>query len=200
MASRRHLGRLVLGVLALAYPVLVYLGLTRFDARSVGAAAVLVMGIVLLLRMRGSAAGRVGQALLPTVPPIVLGLGTVALDEPRLLLWIPVLISLSLLASFGLSLRAGATPMVERFARLSDPELPPIAVTHCRQVSIAWCVFFVLNAATAASLALWGSYGAWALYSGAIAYALMGLMFAGELLVRTIRMRSVHRRDGKPPR
>lgn len=95
----------------------------------------------------------------------------------------PVIVNLGFLAAFGLSL---ATPvsMVERFARLREPQLPPQAVAYTRRVTQAWCVFFAINGAVAAGTALWASDAAWWLYNGVIAYVLMGLMFGGELLVR----------------
>ncbi len=47
----------------------------------------------------------------------------------------------------------------------------------------------VLLAAVAAALALWAPLAWWTLYTGLIAYLLMGLLFAGEWLVRQ-RIRS----------
>jgi uncharacterized membrane protein len=45
-------------------------------------------------------------------------------------------------------------------------------------------VFFVCNGAIAAVTALAASDRVWALYNGAIAYGLIGAMFAGEWIVR----------------
>jgi uncharacterized membrane protein len=47
-----------------------------------------------------------------------------------------------------------------------------------------WCAFFVANGAVAAALALSGRRELWAAYTGVVAYLLMGLLFAGEYLVR----------------
>jgi len=95
----------------------------------------------------------------------------------------PIAINLGLLAAFGLSLRRGM-PMVERLARLQEPELPPHAVAYTRRVTQAWCVFFVANAGLSLASALWASEAVWALYNGAVAYALMGLFFGVEWLIR----------------
>ena len=104
-------------------------------------------------------------------------------DAAVLLRWYPVLLSLFLLAVFGLSLLRGQ-PLIERLARLREPELPPRAVRYTRRVTQVWCLFFLGNALTAAGLALWAPLAWWTLYTGVIAYGLMGLLFAGEWLVR----------------
>jgi uncharacterized membrane protein len=78
--------------------------------------------------------------------------------------------------------------MIERLARLREPELPPEGVAYTRRVTQAWCVFFVFNGTVALATALWASEAAWSLYNGVIAYGLMGLMFGGEFLLRR-RMR-----------
>lgn len=95
----------------------------------------------------------------------------------------PVAISFTMLFVFGVTLWRTPT-MIERFARLRRPELPPEAVAHCRRVTIAWCVFFCLNGAVALWTAVAASERVWALYNGGISYGLMGLMFAGEWLLR----------------
>jgi uncharacterized membrane protein len=102
----------------------------------------------------------------------------------------PVLVNAAFLAAFGLSLVSG-TPMIERLARLREPALPPAAIAYTRRVTQAWCVFFVLNGAAALGTALYASEAVWSLYNGVIAYALMGLMFGGEFLLR-MRFKRLH--------
>jgi uncharacterized membrane protein len=79
--------------------------------------------------------------------------------------------------------------MIERFARLSEPELSPAGVRYTRHVTQVWCAFFVVNGAIAAYTAAFASREAWALYNGLIAYVLMGVLFGGERLVRRRLMR-----------
>jgi uncharacterized membrane protein len=95
----------------------------------------------------------------------------------------PLCINAGLLASFGFSLWRGM-PVVERLARLQEPDLPEQAVRYTRRVTQAWCVFFAVNAALSLATAVWGSEALWALYNGVIAYILMGLFFAVEWLIR----------------
>jgi uncharacterized membrane protein len=88
-----------------------------------------------------------------------------------------------MLGLFGLSLKYGP-PMVERLARMREPQLPARAIVYTRQVTIAWSVFFLCNGLLAAALTLWAPLSWWMLYTGLISYGLMGLLFAIEWLIR----------------
>ncbi len=89
----------------------------------------------------------------------------------------------SLLVLFGVTLLKPPS-MAERLARLKEPDLPPHAVEYTRKVTMAWCVFFLVNGSIAAATSLWGSDAQWALYNGGIAYGLMGVFAGAEYLVR----------------
>ncbi len=102
----------------------------------------------------------------------------------------PLLVNLGLLAAFSYSLWVGPS-MVERFARMTEPDLPPVAIAYTRRVTQVWCGFFVVNGAIALITALWMSEAAWSLYTGVISYGLMGLLFAGEFLYRR-RFKRLH--------
>ena len=58
------------------------------------------------------------------------------------------------------------------------------AVRYTRRVTQLWCLFFIANALIISLLALYAPLAWWTLYTGLIAYLLMGLLFAGEWLVR----------------
>ena len=75
-------------------------------------------------------------------------------------------------------------PIIERFARMKHPDLPPEGVRWCRKVTVVWCVFFVLNGSAALATVLSGDRDLWTLYNGFVSYLLMGLLFAGEWLLR----------------
>ncbi|VCU71369.1 hypothetical protein PIGHUM_03452 [Pigmentiphaga humi] len=101
----------------------------------------------------------------------------------------PVLVSLFMLAIFGGSLRYGP-PVIERLARLREPELPEQGVRYTRRVTQVWCVFFLLNAGVAAALALWAPWSWWTLYTGGISYALIGALLVGERALRPFLLRA----------
>ena len=102
----------------------------------------------------------------------------------------PVLVNAVLLALFGYSLIVPPS-MIERFARLREPDLPDAAIGYTRRVTQVWCVFFVINGSIAFGTALWARPAVWSLYTGVISYILMGLLFAIEYLVR-LRFKRLH--------
>jgi uncharacterized membrane protein len=99
-----------------------------------------------------------------------------------------VLVSLGMFVAFARSLREGVTPMVERFARMVEPNLSPAELAHCRSVTVVWCVFFVLNAVVNCTLGFI-DHTWWALYTGVFAYIVVGGLLAGEYVVRKARFR-----------
>jgi uncharacterized membrane protein len=103
----------------------------------------------------------------------------------------PVLVNASLLAAFGWSLGQPQS-MVERLARLREPDLPPAAVAYTRRVTQAWCVFFAFNGAIAGWLALYASEAAWSFYTGVLSYLMMGALFGAEYLLRLRLKRRLH--------
>jgi uncharacterized membrane protein len=194
---RKVIAAVATGVLVVLYPVAIWIGLTHFSTRVVGLwiVALLVPGLVLRFR-RASRADLWAVARVPLAILAVVLLGVI-FDDPRFVLAMPVLINGVLLVTFASSLFADHT-IVERFARLQEARLagtstpPPLStaqIAHCRQVTWAWCIFFVLNGGAAAVLALTAPVFWWAAYTGGIAYALMGALFTAEYVVRQYRFR-----------
>jgi len=168
---------LVAGAATLLYPLIVYAGLRHASPRVMAFALV---GVALLragtLRGKPAWLAMVLAALLLAVAVFLSG-------ETLPLKLYPALVNGVMLAVFAWSLLYPPT-VVERIARLREPELPPSGVAYTRRVTMAWCLFFVVNGALALATAWWASDAVWALYNGGIAYLLIGLMFAGEWLVR----------------
>lgn len=164
-------------VVTLLYPLALWLGQDWVEPRWL-ACLLLLAAALRLPAMKLSVAARwcVGGALLL----VALAMWSNAILPLKLY---PVIVNAGFLAAFALSLSTPVS-MVERFARMRDPELPPQAVAYTRRVTQAWCIFFAANGTMAAATALWASDAGWWLYNGVIAYVLMGLMFGVELLVR----------------
>jgi uncharacterized membrane protein len=174
-------------LLVAGYPLAVYVGLTRWSARSVGLLLILLLLPGLIVRLRGARREDLfAVARVPLVVMAVAGLGAL-LDDKRFVLTMPVLVNCGLLATFGSSL--WGTPMVERFARLQDPNLGPAQVAYCRTVTKVWCGFFVFNIVVSSWLALFAPLSWWALYTGIIAYVLIGVLATAEYIVRKERFR-----------
>jgi uncharacterized membrane protein len=168
------LGLLLAGLL---YPFAVYFGMEHFAPWQFG----LLLGSLWLARALFGKSGP-GSRWMATVA-IVFCLLLALFDSPLLLRWYPVLISAFMLGLFALSLKYGP-PVIERLARLREPQLPAKAVVYTRQVTVAWSVFFLCNGLLAAALTLWAPLSWWMLYTGLISYGLMGLLFAIEWLIR----------------
>jgi uncharacterized membrane protein len=105
----------------------------------------------------------------------------------------PALVNFVFLALFATSLWRGPS-VVERLARLREPDFPPAAVAYTRRVTQVWCAFFVVNGSLAVATALWASPATWALYNGVVAYAAMGVLMGVEYLVRRLVRRRVRGR------
>lgn len=168
---------LILVVAGLFYPFAVYFGLGHFSPWQFG----LLLGCLWLARAL-SAERKPGSRAMAGVALSFCALLAWA-DSPLLLRWYPVLISTFMLGLFGASLLYGR-PLAERLARLTEPDLPAVAVPYTRRVTEVWSLFFLGNGLLAAALTLWAPLAWWTLYNGLIAYGLMGLLFAGEWLIR----------------
>jgi uncharacterized membrane protein len=174
MSRLISLGLLLAG---LVYPFAVYFGTAHFAPWQFG---LLLASLWLLRALTGA---RNPGARWMAVVAIVFCLLLAWFDNPQLLRWYPSLVSGFMLALFSLSLKYGP-PMVERLARITEPQLPEAAIVYTRQVTVVWSVFFLCNGLLAAALTLWAPLSWWTLYNGLIAYGLMGLLFAVEWLIR----------------
>lgn len=170
------------------YPALLLYALAVWGPRT---AALLVLALSLpraLLALRDARPEDRAHALaVPGTVALFASLGALSGDA-RALLAAPTLVNLALLAHFGRSLRTD-TPLVERFARMQVPDLSDAERAWCRGVTVAWCVFFALNALAATLLAALAPLRWWAVYTGGVAYALMAAMFTVEYLARSFRFR-----------
>jgi len=164
----------------LGYPFLVY-----FCLGSIPPALLVVAGLLLIgLRMLGLRRMAEGKRWLVALAVAALGLIALLALRPELAVKAyPIAVSLSVAAVFALSLRFPPT-VIERIARLSEPDLPPEGVAYTRRVTMVWVGFLLGNAAVSAVTALWGSIEAWTLWNGLLSYLAMGSLFAGEFLVR----------------
>jgi uncharacterized membrane protein len=184
--------QIVQGTLFLAYPFIVYFAYQRLATRGAAGLLLALYALSLALRIRGPAA-EIWQLVREHLG-LVLLIGLAIVTGQRLVLQLlPMAVSLYLFGTFGWSLRVGP-PIVERFARLVDPDLPDFCVPYCRKVTIVWCVFLAANAACAALLAALGPFEWWAIYTGFVAYLLLAALFTGEFIVRKLWFRFY--RDG----
>ena len=181
------------GGLALAYPFLLFAGLYWFEPRHVALALAAALGLRLLLAAPRLSRATLRQLAVPVLcAAAVLG-PTLALNDPRALLFVPVGVNLALGFAFARTLRRGP-PLVETLARLQEPDLSPAQVRHCRSVTAVWCGFFAVNAGVCLALALLGDLWLWTLYTGFLSYLAMAALYGAELLIRSWRFH-----DYRPP-
>jgi uncharacterized membrane protein len=168
----------------IGYPFLMSAGLALGRPRLVA----LVMGVVLLIP--GALAWRSGyrnEALwrLADAALAMSFLAAAAILNRGLVFRLgPALANVAMLFSFGRTLVRGPS-IVETIARVRHAgELPRGAVEYCRRLTLAWCVFFTINAAFITWLAFYASLGWWTVYTGVLAYLLAGALFLVELAYR----------------
>lgn len=175
-------GRLVLQVAAIAYPFVVYVCIGRLPLWCFLALG-LAIGGAQCYRQRHNPAIK---GWLPVAGGVaVLFIALYFVNARCAVQAYPIIISLGFAALFGLSLCFPPT-VAERIARLSQPDLPPEGVRYTRHVTWVWFAFLLINAATALALTLWGTLTQWTLWCGLLSYLAMGLLFAGEYVVRRI--------------
>ena len=185
--GRQRISEALQGLFFLGYPLIVYFAYTRLETRALAFLLLALYGISVAIRFRGSAAEirlllrqHIGLAILIGI--------ALATGNSTVLLFMPVVVSGYLLWTFSASLRDGM-PMIERFARIVEDDLPDFTIPYCRKVTIVWCVFLAANALCVLVLALTAPIEWWALYSGLISYLLVGAIFIGEFVVHKIWFR-----------
>lgn len=179
--NARRAAKAMLVVLAAAYPIFVYFALIHWhwDVRYLAGALI----ALLLLRMvlGEKTADKVGAVIYPLLIA-VLGF-SIMLNSDLGVRFYPVLINLAMLYTFAMSLLFPPT-VIERLARIGEPDLPETGIRYTRQLTKVWCLFFFLNGSIAGYTALFSSYEIWAWYNGFIAYVAIGLMFLIEYPIR----------------
>lgn len=177
-----RLCRLAAALLALAYPALVYVGLTHFQPRAFGA---LLLAILLLRQGPRALAfwhamAEAERTLFCALLALTIAIGIS--NAEWLLRLYPAAMSLGMLAIFARSLRHPPT-FIERIARQHEPALDATGVRYTRRVTQVWCGFLTANSILAV-FSVFASREFWALWNGLGSYLCMGLLFAGEWLLR----------------
>ncbi|TOG47615.1 hypothetical protein [Vibrio parahaemolyticus] len=169
-------------IVLFAYPFAVYFGIDKFGLNLIG--GLLIAALLLRLFVANKTPLKEFKFLALTtgaVGILLVALGMV-FKQHGWLKFYPVVVNICMLCVFAFSLKQPQS-IIERLARLQEPELPPSGVAYTRKVTMVWCVFFVLNAA----FALYTCFlpvKIWTLYNGLISYSLAGSLFAGEWIVR----------------
>ena len=138
---------------------------------------------ILLLVISGVHARK--ETLATSLPGILLILSALLIQD-NWAFYYPVLVSITLLATFLLSLKT--KPIIQRFSEISikNQEVSPEIVSYTRKVTILWCFFFALNGAVALYTVWLGDLDVWTLYNGCLSYVAVGALFCGEYFYRKV--------------
>lgn len=166
-----------LALLTVSYPLWVYFGMKNGNS---GTPLLLLAGIGLLHAFRVIRGERASWLWIAIC--ILLLLWSAIQDSPLGFKFYPVTINLGMFFLFAHSL-FNPPSMIERFARLAEPDLPAAAIPYTRKVTMIWCGFFVINGSISL-MTIFASAEAWALYNGLISYLLIGALLGGERLFR----------------
>ena len=169
--------KIVVIILSICYPFIIYWGLQNYDAK------LLLPLILILLGLRWLTGGGLTEHKVVIITLLGIIIITLMWGSQLGLKFYPVLMNLGFLVLFASSLISPPS-IVERLARIKEPDLPLEAVSYTHKVTQIWSAFFIFNGTVAAITALWASDEVWMLYNGFIAYLLIGALAGGEWLVR----------------
>jgi uncharacterized membrane protein len=162
----------------------VFCGLTYFGVRLTAIVLLLFAGrrfIVLLLSHRSTSRLVLIQA---TLMAIIIA-GAAASGSAFVLRVTPFAVSLTFIAMFAFSLRN--TPLIERFARLQEPELSPEKIAYCRSLTKLWVGVLTVNSGLLLFASLCQNEALWAILVGPVSYGMLGMVFAIEYPFRKWR-------------
>ena len=143
----------VAGAGAVAYPFLVWFGRTK-----VPPAGFVLIGVACIAARMIATRRLVRSPVEVTVFLLAAAMlvGLLAVSPTLAARSYPVAISLAVATIFAASLRFPPT-VIERIARLTEPDLPPEGVIYTRKVTVVWVAFLLVNAAISLWTALCGS-------------------------------------------
>tara|TARA_Y100000768_G_scaffold56096_1_gene37425 strand:- start:16420 stop:17007 length:588 start_codon:yes stop_codon:yes gene_type:complete len=168
-------------VLSLAYPLLVYFGLSNFGFKKL----FFVIAAIALLKLSFSKGNKKLELFQKMGPALLLVLSLVAWvgQNEKLFLYYPLAINLGLLLLFSSSLFREKN-IVELLARLKEPELPESGVRYTKKVCILWCGYFLVNSFVVFYTIHFTDLETWTLYNGFISYVVIAVIAGLEFLVR----------------
>ncbi|WP_159566264.1 hypothetical protein [Budvicia diplopodorum] len=173
---------------AIGYPFAVYFGLNYWGI-SILAPLLIVLFASRLTLTQGKLRQLSWLMKAFAILGILLALASWLLKQNHWLLYYPVVVSALLLVLFSHSL-FNPPPIVERLARLTEPDLSEEGVRYTRKVTQVWCLFFMINGSIALFTCLHGDISLWTLYNGAISYFLMGILMCTEWIIRKTQRRA----------
>ncbi len=178
------MGKLLDFAVLLLYPLIVFFGLSYLGVRWTALILLALMTrrfVALAVTNR-----KISRILLVQAAAMGTIIGTAAAIGSVFALHVaPFAVSLTFIALFVTSLKG--TPIIERFARLQKPDLPPAEVKYCLNLTKIWIGFLSANSCLLLFAALYADAKLWAILVGPVSYGLFGAMFSVEYVIRKWR-------------
>lgn len=95
----------------------------------------------------------------------------------------PVLVNVAMLVVFLFSYFKPPT-VIETFARIREPHLPEEAINYTKNVTLVWCMFFVINGSISLFTVFFSTMEVWTFYNGFLSYLLIAILMACEYMIR----------------
>jgi uncharacterized membrane protein len=176
-------------VLIALYSLTAHLAIS-FDRPDIPLAALSAAAAIICVRAMRKHQGWLLPALATAAGCLLLWLGPGA--SLAVLSATPVVTNLLLLWVFAQSLRPGEVALITRIAASMEGELSPVLEDYTRAVTKAWCLIFGLMATIAALLAVLAPAVIWSAFANGINYALIGVFFVAEYVVRKWALPAQH--------
>jgi uncharacterized membrane protein len=178
------MGKIVDAVVLVLYPLIVYFGINHLGVRWTALVLLLVVGrrfALLVITNRSTSRIVLFQAASMAA---IIGIAAASRSEFALRA-VPFIISLTFIGLFASSLKH--TPLIERFARLQKPKLPPDHVRYCRNLTKIWVGVLAINSLILFAAMLQDDKALWAILVGPVSFGFLGLVFAVEYPFRKWR-------------
>ncbi len=90
---------------------------------------------------------------------------------------------------FAHTLRRGRTPLITQFAqRVHGGVLSPKQIVYTQRATLAWTLFFALDALISLTLFAWAPLPIWSTFANLLTLPLVAAMFIGEYAVRRVAL------------
>lgn len=174
------------------YPLLVHL-LILYKAPAVAVAGLVATSLVYFYTMLHLRAGPRTRFIGVGVYALLAALGSLNLltDTIYALYLPPLLINSGLMILFGLTLRQGSMPLVERLMRMeySGAELPAALARYARNLTRVWVGYFAGIVLISLVLAVSAPLELWSLFANVLSYLFAIMLFLAQYLWRALRYR-----------
>jgi len=174
------------------YPLLVHL-LILYKVPAVAVAGLVATSLVYFYTMLHLRAGPRVRFVWIGVYALLAAVGSLnLLTDTVYALYLPsLLINFGLMTLFGLTLRRGSMPLVERLMRMeySGAELPAALVRYARNLTRVWVGYFASIVLISLLLAVSAPLELWSLFANVLSYLFAIILFFAQYAWRALRYR-----------